>query len=282
MARKIEEIYQSLVDYKATKSELDGLNSTSKTSVWRLFLYIVAYSGWILETLFDELKAEILTILDLLMPHTKRWYRRKALMFQYGFALRPDTDVFDNTGKTVEQIEASKIIKYSAVTEAVNESRLIIKIATEVNGKLAPIQAGEKASFDAYVAEYKDAGVRVTIINYLPDILQLRLKIFYDPLLLTATGNSILNPSIKPVNEALKAFMYELPFDGELILASLIDKLQLTQGVKIPHLINAATKWIDSNGITYGNFENIAVTKIPVSGYFEIEDFLNIEYVAKV
>lgn len=282
MARKLEDINQSLIDYKESTPELAVLDSTSKTSIWRLFIYIVAFASWTLENLFDDLKAEILAILDLLMPHTKRWYRRKALMFQYGFPLRQDTDVFDNTGKTDEQIEASKIIKYAAVTEAVTESRLIIKIATENNGKLAPIQPAEKLAFDAYLAEFKDAGVRVTVINYLPDILRLQIKIYYDPLLLTADGASILNPSIKPVEVALQEFMKELPFDGELILASLIDKLQLTEGVKIPHLINAATKWIDENGVTYGNFENIAVTKVPISGYFEIEDFLNITYEARI
>jgi hypothetical protein len=42
-----------------------------------------------------------------------------------------DTDQFDNTGYTPEQIEASKIIKYAAVTESDAESRLIIKVATE-------------------------------------------------------------------------------------------------------------------------------------------------------
>ncbi|ROI09801.1 nucleotidyltransferase [Chryseobacterium sp. H3056] len=282
MARTIDTIFTDLVAKKESDINLATLNSTSKTAIWRLWLYIMAYCAWVLETIFDEHKAEVSNILAQLKPHTTRWYRNKALDFQFGFALIQDTDIFDNTEKTEEQIETSKIIKYAAVTEAVSESRLIIKIATEVNGKLAPIQPGEKAAFDAYVAEYKDAGVRVTVINYLPDILQLRLKIYYDPLLLTADGFSILNPSRKPVDEALKEFMKELPFDGELILASLIDKLQKTEGVKIPHLVNAATKWIDSDGNAYGNFENISVSQIPVSGYFEIEDFLNIEYIAKV
>ncbi|MGV4413880.1 nucleotidyltransferase [Chryseobacterium sp. T1] len=282
MARKLEDIYQSLIDYKEQQPELAVLDSTSKTSIWRLFLYIVAYASWVIETLFDDLKTEILAILDMLMPHTKRWYRRKALMFQYGFSLRPDTDVFDNTGKTAEQIEASKIIKYSAVTEAVNESRLIIKIATENGGKLAPIQEIEKQAFDAYLAEIKDAGVRITVINYLPDILRLQLVIYYDPLLLTPEGASILNPSIKPVEVALQEFMKELPFNGELILQSLIDKLQVTEGVKIVQIINASSKWISDNGVDYGDFQNVAVTKVPTSGYFEIENFNNIQYEARI
>ena len=81
------------------------------------------------------------------------------------------------------------------------------------------------------------------------------------------------------MEDALKEFMRELPFNGELVLNSLIDKLQKTEGVKIPHLVSAASKWIDNDGVTYSNFENISVKKIPVSGYFEIENFDNIEYV---
>ena len=190
-----------------------------------------------------------------------------------------DTDIFDNGTATEAQIEASKIIKYAAITEATTESRLVLKIATEDNaGKLAPITSGQESAFIPYIEEIKDAGVAITVINYLPDILKLNLRIYYDPLVLTSTGVSILTGK-KPVEDALNEFMKELPFNGELVLNSLIDKLQKTEGVKIPHLVQAASKWIDTALDDYGNFENISVKKIPVSGYFEIENFDNIEYV---
>lgn len=284
MARSIEIIYQSLLNYKTSQSDLDGLiiDPKSKTSVWRLWLYIVSYAIWVLETLFDEHKAEVSDIILQQKPHSKTWYRNKARAFQYGFDLYDDTDVFNNENRTDEEIENSKIIKYAAVTEAVNESRIILKIAREDNGELAPIPAPEKESFDAYVDEFRDAGVIVTIINYLPDILRLNLKIYYDPLLLTSSGVAITGPNRgkKPVEIALQEYMKELDFDGQLILALLIDKLQKTEGVKIPHLVNAASSWIDATGTTYATFENIAVRKIPVSGYFKIENFNNIEYIA--
>lgn len=278
MARTIDQIFTDLVNKKEQITELDELNSTSKTAIWRLWLYIVAYGIWTLETLFDTHKAEVANILSQLKPHTMRWYRNKALAFQYGFDLYDDSDVFNNESYTEQQIQSSKIIKYSAVTESADESRIIIKIATENNGELQPITDAQKLSFETYIEEIKDAGVRITVINYLPDILQLKLKIYYDPLILTSTGISILTGK-KPVEDALKEFMKELPFNGELVLASLIDKLQAVEGVKIPHLLYAASKWIDANGITYGNFENIVVKKIPVSGYFKIENFTDIEYV---
>ena len=285
MARTLEIIIAEMIANKEAELGLAGLTSTSKVSIWRLMIYVVAFAVWSLEILFDQHKDEVNSILTQLKPHTARWYRNKALAFQYGFDLYPDTDVFVNEGKTPEQIEASKIIKYSAVTEATNESRLIIKIATEdSNGELSPISEAEKESFDAYVDETRDAGVKVTIINYLPDILRLTLKIYYDPLVLTSEGVAItgINAGKKPVEIALKEFMKELDFDGKLILSALVDKLQETEGVKIPHLVNAASSWIDDNGNYYATFENIAVKKIPVSGYFKIENFNNIEYIADV
>lgn len=279
MARSVDTIYAYLIAKKESESNLDALNSTSKTAIWRLWLYIVAYATNVLESLFDKHYLEVTNVITELKPHTMRWYRQKALAFQYGFDLIEDADIFDNGTATEEQIEASKIIKYAAITEATTESRLVLKIATEDNaGKLAPITADQESAFIPYIEEIKDAGVAITVINYLPDILKLNLKIYYDPLVLTSSGVSIRTGK-KPVEDALNEFMKELPFNGELVLNSLIDKLQKTEGVKIPHLVQAASKWIDTALDDYGNFENILVKKIPVSGYFEIENFDNIEYV---
>ncbi|GGG46933.1 nucleotidyltransferase [Epilithonimonas arachidiradicis] len=280
MARSVETIYSDLVAKKEADERLNALNSTSKVAIWRLWLWVFAYGSWVLETIFDKHQQLIEQLLSLLKPHTLRWYRNKVLQFQYGFDLIEDTDVFNNGSATDEEIAASKIIKYAAVTESTTESRLIVKIATEDgSGVLAPIPDEVYPAFSAYMEEIKDAGVKITVINYLPDILKLLMTIYYDPLLLTADGVSI-RTGRKPVEDALKEFMKELPFNGELILASLIDKLQATEGIKIPHLVNAQSKWIANNGVTYGNFENISVKKIPTSGYFQIENFDNISYVA--
>lgn len=284
MARSVETIYADLIAKKEADSRLDTLTTSSKTSIWGLFLYIIAYGAWLLETMFDTHKSEVTEILTELKPHTARWYRNKALAFQRGFALIADTDVYDNSAAEDDVIENSKIIKYAAVTEAVTESRLIIKIATEnETGILSPIDPADKISFDAYIDRVRDAGVRITTINYPPDVLRLEIDIYYDPLILNADGMKIkegIGSGTFPVQLALQEFMKELPFNGELSVNALVDKLQKTEGVIEPHLKLAASKWLASDG-TEGIFENIAVTKIPVSGYFKIENFDNIKYYAK-
>ena len=278
MARTIQEIQTLILQAKAQEPALNELNSTSKVAIWRLWVYIIAVAIWSLEKLFDQHRADIDKRLAELKPHTARWYRSKALAFQYGFDLLPDSDKFNNQGHTEEAIEASKIVKYSAVIESKNEGRLIVKIAGEQGEQLQPITDAQKQAFEAYLSEIKDAGVRLSVVNYQPDVLHLQMKIVYDPLVLDGNGQSILHAT-KPVETAIKDYLKRLPFNGELVLAHLIDALQQAEGVKIPHLVLAQSKNITSGG-GYGAFETIEISKIPTAGYFTIDNFNDIIYVS--
>ena len=280
MARTIQEIQTLILQAKAQEPALNELNSTSKVAIWRLWVYIIAVAIWSLEKLFDQHRADIDKRLAELKPHTARWYRSKALAFQYGFDLLTDSDKFNNQGHTEEAIEASKIVKYSAVIESKNEGRLIVKIAGEQGETLQPITDAQKQAFEAYLQEIKDAGVRLSVVNYQPDVLHLQMKIIYDPLVLDSNGQSIIHAT-KPVEETIKSYLKRLPFNGELVLAHLIDALQQAEGVKIPHLVLAQSKNITSGG-GYGAFETIEISKIPTAGYFTIDNFNDISYVSNV
>ena len=280
MARSIQEIQNLILQAKAQEPVLESLNSTSKVAIWRLWVYIIAVAIWSLEKLFDQHRSDIDKRLAELKPHTARWYRSKALAFQYGFDLLPDSDKFNNQGHTEEAIEASKIVKYSAVIESKNEGRLIVKIAGEQGDTLQPITDAQKQSFEAYLQEIKDAGVRLSVVNYQPDILHLQMKIVYDPLVLDSNGQSIIHAT-HPVETAIKDYLKRLPFNGELVLAHLIDALQQAEGVKIPHLVLAQSKNITSSG-EYGAFETIEISKIPTAGYFTIDNFNDITYISNV
>ncbi|MFV8351548.1 nucleotidyltransferase [Flavobacterium sp. XS2P14] len=276
MARSIGVIQNEMLDSIAADENLAGLNSQSKVSIYRLIVFIVAFSIWVSENLFDTHKKEVDDIIEAKMPHRPSWYRTKAKAFQYGFALITDTDNYDNTGYTDDQVLNSKIIKYAAVTPS--SGQILIKIATEAAGVLAPITPEQKASFDAYILEIADCGVKYIVVNHLPDILLLNLQIFRDPLVLDSTGMSILNGNY-PVQDAINEYMKELPFNGELVLAHFIDKLQKSEGVVIPHLINAESQAIDINTNEYLDAEPINVKTVPVSGYFTIPNFDNVSYV---
>lgn len=286
MARTVQQIQNEIFDSIKANENLAGLTSQSKAAIYRLIVFVVAFGIWTLESLFDIHKKELQTELLEQKSGTLPWYRTMALAFQYGFDLLTDSDKFNNThlvddvvvNYTDEEIEASKIVKYAAVQEGLEDSRVIIKIAGETDGVLAPITAEQHSAFDSYMGEVRFAGVKVTVINYLPDRLYLNLRIYRDPLLIDASGNSILHGG-KPVEEAIFAYMKQLPFNGELVLAHLVDALQKVEGVRIPHVVSADSSWIDPAVNGYGTPQPINVKSIAVSGYYEVVNFDNVSYV---
>lgn len=282
MARSISEIQKEMVDAISANQTLSGqltaITSTSKVSIARLFTFIVATAIWTLEVFFDQHTKEVDNKLATQKSGTLPWYRTMALKFQEGFDLVKDHDYFDNEDATVQEIENSKIIKYAAVGESVPESRVIIKIAGETGKKLSPITDDQKASFEAYIKEIKWAGVAVTVINYRPDKLFLEIQIKRDALVLNDKGMSIKNANY-PVEEALLEHMKELPFDGDLRLSAIVDKLQKVPGVLDATIKSAKSAWINPDHNDYDQPQPIFIATVPVSGYFEIETFENIEYV---
>jgi len=239
--------------------------NTSKTARWRLWTRIVATCAWSVEVLFDTLKAEINEIIANLKPHSLRWYANKAKDFQYGFNLIVDSDTYDNTGISDEDIEESKVVKYSAVTEAFDGS-LRIKIAGEDGDDLAPISGPQLTSFAEYMKLVKDAGVKINIVNEEADNVKMTLKIFYNPLILDETGQRIDGASSTPVQDAVKSFLKNQPFNGVFVLAYLVDALQNVSGVVIPHVVSCETKYAAFS------FTSVDVQYLPNAGYLRFAD----------
>jgi hypothetical protein len=251
----------------------------SLVSLENFLFEILALAIFIHELFFDQHTKEVNERLANEKAGTKPWYRTMALRFQFGFDLVADKDYYDKGNATAEQIAASKIIKYSAVNEAEDSSRVILKIAGETNGVLSDFDdPSQVEAIEAYINEIRVAGVQVTIINYKADRLYLNLQIKRDALVLNENGMSKLDANY-PINEALQEFMKELKFNGELQLSSLIDKIQLLPGVLDATLISAESSWIDPALNGYGTPQPIFVSKIAESGYFEIVTFDNINYV---
>lgn len=280
MARSLKDIHNGMLSDITSNEVLSAaLTSNSLYAIFRLFTFIIATAIWIHESFLDQHMLEINYKLANQKSGTKPWYRYMALQFQYGFDLVLDKDYFDNGAATAEQIEASKIIKYAAVNEAEDSSRVILKIASEVNGVLSDFDdPAQVEAIEAYINEIRVAGVQVTIINYKADRLYLNLQIKRDALVLNESGMSKVDANY-PVNEALQEFMKELDFNGELRLSALVDKLQIIPGVIDATLLSAESSWIDPALNGYGTPQPIFISKIAESGYFENVTFDNIAYV---
>lgn len=250
----------------------------SKASFESIFFDVFAYCALILEQVFDQHKKEIDTAIYEQKSGTPRWYRNMALNFQYGFDLFTDSDKFQNTGFTVDQIDTSKIIKYCSVKESGESNRLVVKVAGETAAVLIPLTTTQLESFNGYMEEIKYAGVKLQIVNNPADKLLLNMVIYRDVLVLDENGTHILNGG-KPVEQAVNAYIKNLPFDGELVLNDLIEKLRAVDGVDNAHIVIATSSAYDTVTATYLSYGPINVKTIPIAGYFVIPNYDTVTYV---
>ncbi len=239
----------------------------SVVSFENILFDILAGVIFIVLRFFRQNQSEVTNKINTLVPHTLAWYRTKALLFQYGFDLLPDSDKFDNGDATDEAIQDSKIIKQCSVNES-DDGRLIVKVAKEVDNEFEALEPQELTNLNTYLQDVKDAGVRLDVISLLPDKLKIGLTIRYNPLLLDENG-VCLRTGKEPVKDAIKSYLKQLPFDGELSLMKMIDAIQEVEGVEDLKLTNALTAWI--NGTSYEPYEVINMSVVPKSGWFKEE-----------
>ena len=287
MFKTIIEIFNYISDLKNKNTILSEVNTTSKTGIWRQFLEVVSTAYWAFVSVRDLHDKET----DFLIQEQKvpnlRWYRKKALSFQYGFDVETDTDVFKKTIQvdgvdieaTEEQIDASKVIKYCAVDRKViaNRASLIIKIAGEENGEIVQTSDEVKEALKKWfeVDGAAAAGDVITYINYKGDILSFSLDVYINPLVLMSDGRHKINLNY-PVEDSIKTYLKNLPFNGEFDVQKFEAAILATEGVLKLKTNKVESKWIvpqggDADG--YGLFQPIPVYKIPESGYFKVLDF---------
>jgi hypothetical protein len=276
MARSITEIHEALIAEKNARAELAGLTSASRTAIWRMWLYIVAVAMYTHEMLWDAHKAEVLDIISRMKPHTLKWYAEKARAYQHGYNLMPDSDQYDNSSLTEEQIADSQVVDYAAVVNVNNGLR--IKVATDNGTDLEPLTNDQMDGFVEYMSRIKDAGVKLTITTGVADNLKLSLELYYNPLVLNDQGQRLDGTAATPVQDAIKRYLKELPFNGLFVLAYLVDKLQQVDGVVVPHMVSASARYgilpyvgfsveyqPDSGYLRFANEADLVINWIPKS-----------------
>ena len=287
MFKTIIEIFNYILDLKNKNTVLSEVNSASKTSLWRQFLEVVSTAYWAFVNVRDLHDKETDVLIQEQKVPNQRWYRNKALSFQYGFDVETDTDVFKKTIQvdgvdieaTEEQIDASKVIKYCAVDRKViaNRASLIIKIAGEENGEIIQTSDDVKEALKKWfeVDGAAAAGDVITYINYKGDILSFSVDVYVNPLVLMSDGRHKINLNY-PVEDAIKTYLKNLPFNGEFDVQKFEAAILATEGVLKLKTNKVESKWIVASGGDadgYGLFQPISVYKIPESGYFKVLDF---------
>lgn len=272
MARSIEQIKTSMAEAFMQDTNLaikygfevgaDFNNTFSKVSIESLLLYIVAVGIWTLERLFDTHTAEVTDYIATMKPHSLRWYVEKAKAFMYGVPLIDGTDRHDTAGMTDEQIAQAQIVTFAACTEA--NATLYLKVA---KAGPEPLTTEEKAAFVAYLHEIKDAGVRIDVISERGDYLKLDMVIYYDPLLINANGESKADGT-KVVNQAIKEYIENIPFNGEFRKNELEDAIQAVDGVVMVEFVAA----YHSETGAADTYDEVVPYCKPSSGYFKFDN----------
>jgi hypothetical protein len=198
-------------------------------------------------------------------PHTLRWYQTKAVAFQLGGTLHQSTDEYDNTGLSAEDISAQKIIAQASVTEV--DNILYVKVQKENGGELEPLDVTETTAITEYLTEIKDAGVKLIVRSVPADRLKIEVDVYYDATILSPTGARLDGTSSTPVQDAAKAFLRALPFDGKYVKAHHTDALQAVGGVTVPEFRLCQARRDDDP-----SFANVDVFYEPYSGFLKFYD----------
>lgn len=270
MARSIKDIYDSMVAEGvrlATDAELPALvtmfNSTSRVAVWKIFFYAAAFMWNALDQLHDLFRAETDDKISRLKPHSAKWFVEMSKAFQYGYDLADEEDFYDNSLLTEDQVTASKIVTYAAAVE--QERGIRIKVAKGAT-TLSALTAPELSAFTAYMERVKPAGIKLLITSNAPDSLTAKLRVFYNPLVLLPTGGRIDGVSMEPVQDALRTYLKNLPFNGLFVNQYAVDALQKVEGVVIV--------MADSFEARYGllDYANVDVEYNPDAGYLQLDN----------
>jgi len=259
--RELYDIEQEIADGAAW----DDLFSTA--SVENLLFYSTAAALKVLSDMFDQHRADIAETLASQRAGTAEWYAWKVKQFRLGQALIDGTDQYSDEGLTEEEIAAARIVTKSAAVEAKDSSILYIKVAKGDDGNLQPLTSTEQAALEAYIHKISYAGVRWLLINDQADRMRLTIDIYYDAQILDADGRRLDGTDDSPVQNAIRDYLKNLPFNSMYTNQALIDRLQDTEGVVIGELKQAEARY---GG--YVQWHAIDARETAHAGYYTIAD----------
>ena len=173
MARNIETILQQEIDEKEDQAALDGLNSTSKTAIWRLLLFVHAAAINLLEQVWDIFRAEIEDSIETAGAGSAPWLRERILEFQEG------DDVEYNNGVIAYPIvdTTKRIITRCSITQDGNR---VVKAKVAKSDPPEPLDSDEQKELRFYLDQIKFAGTQINVISLNPDRLYVNAMIEYD------------------------------------------------------------------------------------------------------
>ncbi len=243
----------------------------SIVSIENILFYIIATAIYAVEQIsyahVDAIKKTIASE----RGHTCSWYQRMVLNFlqsEQAF-FDADTNTWSTGTLSDTEIENAQIVKACAVTEGnftINNTDyfgLLIKVATSNNGKFSVLSTSQYNALSTYIGKFKDAGVPVMIINQLGDVLQFNITLWIDYSIIYNSSTA------KTIHDAIRDYLANLPFNGELTMAGLTGAIMAVNGVELAQ-ITQARAYTYQSGYSAERYSTIIGKVLPTSGYFDI------------
>lgn len=267
--RTIEAIKKEMTDAvleNETLRQAFGLNQSeewgeqvSSVSILNLLIYIVAVSVHTLEWLFDQFKEDVEERIAAALPGTVSWYWNKVMEFQYGYDLNENAQ-YD------EVDEDARIIKHCAVIEV--DNGIIVKVNKE---DYETLSTSEISALSSYVDTVKFAGTTASVFSYEPDILDIELNIWRDPMVLDEHMERISDGE-SVVRQAIENYLNGIKYGGVFNKTKLIDAVQQVEGV-LDVTIFDGTIWCNGDG-SYHDLEDIDQNFRSYGGHFNLDELI--------
>lgn len=263
------------------QATLNNLTSTSKVSVFRLIIYVVAVICWSLRKLFGIHIIDVDGRIERKMPFQQLQIIEYALNYQHGQQLAQWNE-YDNTGLTIAEINERKIVSKCSVEEASRDGHgiLRLKVAKNVDNDLAKLSSPELAGFKAYMKQKGASGITIDASSEDADNLKVNYKIYFHPNVLNNLGERLDGTDDQSVINAIKAYLKDknlIDFNGKLSITELTDIIQAVPGI-VPNGVFFQSAASYYSNFTYeasnpqGNVGPFTEYRLPVSGYFKLDE----------
>lgn len=231
MARTIAEIQEQIITSKESYEELNGLNSTSQTAIWRLFTYIMAVSISIFEQILDLFKTDVEANLVNKATGTESWIRSNIFDFQYSSTDPQEVEINEETFEIGYPVvnDDLKIITQCALNNRTNAaSNRYIQVKVAKNSPPEPLSSLEVNALESYLLEIMPAGIQTQVISESPDEIMIKGDIYFD-----GNFSSVIENN---VSQAINNYLSSQDFGGTLIISDLMQVILSVDGVNTANI----------------------------------------------
>lgn len=231
--RTIEQIKSDMQAQLALESSLSNLNSNSKTAIYNLWMFIVAYAIQVFEGIMDTFKKDVDDTINLQSVGIKSWVRQKSIEFQYD-AITPQILTFDANTMTINYSivdETKRLISQCSVV-GLNNKIVLIKLAK--NDPPEKLTSTELSAFSSYLNAVSFVGIEYVPYSADPDKLYLDADIYYDGQYSSTIQSAVIT--------AIEDYLYSLQFDSFVKVSKIEDIIQAVPGVNDIVINNLAVR----------------------------------------